>query len=631
MKRNLLCLAAVLCVFFGLAMPAHAQDNGYAIAAYDIQATLHENNTITQTETISVIYSEPRHGFFRSLPKMVSVWKEVDGESVLNTYRVKIKDVSVEGAPFETSTEDGYFTLQIGDPDRTVTGQVDYRVSFTYDIGDDRIDTYDELYYSLLGPDWDTTIDNFTFSLNLDKPLPADSVNGINVHSGPFDESGNNAGIEYTVSDTVIAGYAPYTLQPQEAVTVFTRLPEGYFTGERTISLLSAWIALAALVALALYTLLRALTTHQRSPVQTVEFYPPEGMTSAEVGYIVDGVADDKDLISLVVWLADKGCLTIEETDEKKKAVTLHKAGALPADVPPHVESFFAALFPVGTTARNLGCTDEAFYNAFTAAKTSLGTYFDAPERALYDSASRTRSFLLPLGCVLLWGIGAFFAACRVDFFPIIFILIAAVALLICAFLVGSKTDEKFFRSGGSRAAGMIFPVLLVTAAVFCAIVTEGTSLLPPMVLAGTALLTGVCCLLSGRLIEMTAYRLEMSGKLLGLRSFIEKAELPRLKMLLAENPAYFYSVLPYAYVFGLSDKWVKQFETLALEPPVWYYGSNLYGYLWFDHSMRSHLEAAHEAVLVTESKNSGSGGSSSSVSSGFSGGGFGGGGGGSW
>lgn len=635
MKKKLVCLVLALCACLALAVPAHAQDDGYAITSYAIQATLHENNTVSQTEDISVFYNESRHGIFRIFPQTVNVWKMVDGTYQLLPYKTKIKDVTVQGAPFDTYSEDGYFYIRIGDKDSTVSGAANYRITFTYDIGDDRVSDYDELYYSVLGPDWDTTIDNFSFTLNFEKPLPTEAMESLALYGGEFGSKENAASKLLSIneaSEHSVSGYAPATLPPQNAITVYAKLPEGYFVGERTVSMLPAWIALALLAALGAYTLVRATSTPQHKPVETVEFYPPEGMTSAEVGYIVDGAADDKDLISLVVWLADKGCLEIVELEAKKKNVLLRKTGELPDGVPPHVQEMFSALFPAGRTERNLRDTDEAFYAAFGKTKESLTKYFTAKERQLYHPSSRTRAFLLPFGCILLWGAAAFFAACQVELWPVIGILIAMVLLLICTVIMGGKTDHKFFQHTGSRALGMIIPILCVCGAVFAALVTEIGSLLPTLLLTSGALLTSLCCLTCGRLIMLTTYRMEMSGKLLGLRNFIEKAELPRLKLLLADNPSYFYNVLPYAYVFGLSDKWVGQFETLAIEPPVWYRGSNLYGYLWFDYSMRQHLSAAHQAVLETQSRNSGSGGSMpGSGGGGFSGGGFGGGGGGSW
>ena len=56
--------------------------------------------------------------------------------------------------------------------------------------------------------------------------------------------------------------------------------------------------------------------------------YPPQGMTPAEVGYVLDGTADKKDLISMILYFAEQGYLTIEQTNKKK--FTLHKQCDIP-------------------------------------------------------------------------------------------------------------------------------------------------------------------------------------------------------------------------------------------------------------------------------------------------------------
>ena len=43
-------------------------------------------------------------------------------------------------------------------------------------------------------------------------------------------------------------------------------------------------------------------------------------------------------------------------------------------------------------------------------------------------------------------------------------------------------------------------------------------------------------------------------GYLAGLRDFIETAELERMKVIAEQSPHLFYHILPFAYVFGLTD-----------------------------------------------------------------------------
>ena len=48
-----------------------------------------------------------------------------------------------------------------------------------------------------------------------------------------------------------------------------------------------------------------------------MEFYPPDGLNSADLGFIYKGRSEQKDIISLLIYLANKGYLKIEEFEEK--------------------------------------------------------------------------------------------------------------------------------------------------------------------------------------------------------------------------------------------------------------------------------------------------------------------------
>ena len=54
----------------------------------------------------------------------------------------------------------------------------------------------------------------------------------------------------------------------------------------------------------------------------------------------------------------------------------------------------------------------------------------------------------------------------------------------------------------------------------------------------------------------------EIISKIKGFKSYLEKVEKDKLDALVLENPNYFYDILPYAYVLGVSKKWVDKFET---------------------------------------------------------------------
>ena len=162
-------------------------------------------------------------------------------------------------------------------------------------------------------------------------------------------------------------------------------------------------------------------------------------------------------------------------------------------------------------------------------------------------------------------------------------------------------------------------------------------ALTPLWAVLGSYLLALLACLAAPRIAQPTEYRLEMAGRPLGLRRFIEESELPLIRALAAENPEYFYDVLPYASVFGLEEEWAGRFDGMAVPPPVWYGCSDMtvWNVIWFSHMMHHSVDHSmtqlQQTVAQQSGVSSGGGGSFGGSGGGFSGGGFGGGGGGRW
>ncbi len=123
---------------------------------------------------------------------------------------------------------------------------------------------------------------------------------------------------------------------------------------------------------------------------------------------------------------------------------------------------------------------------------------------------------------------------------------------------------------------------------------------------------------------KRTPYGNEILGKLKGFKRFLETAEKPQLEALVKKNPEYFYNILPYTYALGVSDVWMSQFETIAMQAPDWYVGYSTFNMYSFNHFMNSTMKSAQSAMSSSPSSSS-SGGSFSG--GGFSGGGSGGGG----
>jgi len=97
-----------------------------------------------------------------------------------------------------------------------------------------------------------------------------------------------------------------------------------------------------------------------------------------------------------------------------------------------------------------------------------------------------------------------------------------------------------------------------------------------------------------------------------------------------AEEHDIFSKYLPYAIVFGCTDKWAHTFADLAAtdQTASWYVGSGPFNAIVLAHSVDSFSTTAAGTLMVSTPSSSGSSGFGGG---GFSGGGGGGGGGGSW
>jgi len=188
----------------------------YTYTAYDFDMTVREDNTYRITETVDVEFSNLNlHGLLYKIPLDVS-------------YDViaKVTDVNVEYHQFETYRDRYALFIKIGDPNKTVNKTERYAISYTYSIGDDGIDLYDQVYHNLIGTGGDYKIENITFTIKMPKEFDAKL---INFTAGDESSTGNKV-VKYEVHDDFSITGQLKGLNSGQGLTMRIELPEGYFT-----------------------------------------------------------------------------------------------------------------------------------------------------------------------------------------------------------------------------------------------------------------------------------------------------------------------------------------------------------------------------------------------------------------
>ena len=606
---------------------SNGTDAGYYYENLDIDVVVKDDHSYHVTWNCDIFYREESHGFYIFTPYIAEV--ALKGANY-NHYQLKYAGFAVTGAPYEVYTENLNYVIKVGDPNKLVKGMQSYTLSYTCKVGKDFSEAADFVYWNIIGPFMNTLIKNVSFTVTL--PHAVDVGTQAKLYKGQF---GSDFSVTLPTEDGVTFSYTTTSLGSYNGLTMYLELQNGYYTDVKD----NAWIMITVFIltgiasVLLCYWIYRKYGVDRRVP-PTAEFEAPPGVDSASAGYILDGSADTKDIVSLIFWFADKGYLAIEE--QENDTFLLKKVKDFPDEGGKHLNLVFDGLFHRRDSVSTAGL-NEQFFHTTAAGKTALTNFW---RRKIFDVKSTWMQgvcafvSVLPMLVCIVWSLLSTFAL--VDTGMVIF-LFAAVGLvwvtqLILSRWVIARMAWSFGKNLGLVASAML--ILLAALAMFFFIMPA--FLVDVMRISAYMPLFTLFCIpivmFCGR---KTIEGEQLYAKLLGFRTFIEKAEKDRIETLIEQDPGFFYHVLPYAYAMGVTEKWAKKFEKIALQPPIWYASNSMdvFTFHVFMHSFyRSTLVMNRTMISRPQVKTSGGGFRGGGFGGGgFSGGGFGGGGGGRW
>jgi uncharacterized protein (TIGR04222 family) len=597
--RSLAAVGLVVVALLGLAGPAGAQA-GERILAFDVDIAVEADGDLVVTERIRYDFGgQERHGILRDIP----VRYDYDSRYERVT---PIDDVSVEagpGTPDDLKVENtGRFErFRIGDPDRTITGAHDYTIRYRVRGALNAFDEHDELFWNATGNEWAAPIEVVT--VNVRTP---GAVTQVACFAGPGGSSlpcamgvaGPGGGARFSQGDlgsfegvTVVVGMAKGTVAVQPPI-----LDEKWSASRAfAVNPLSVGLTLA-LSAAVVWGLTRLGWGRGRDrrwagshvdvafgselgkeetvplfdrPLDPVEFAPPDKVRPGQVGTLIDEVAGPLDVTATIVDLAVRGYLRIEEIP-KKGIFGKRDWRLIKLKEPEGLLTYERKL--------HLALFKDGDDVELSDLKRKFAPRLREVQNALYDDVVEAGWF-----------------AGRPD-----------------------KIRTKW------RVIGVIALVLAVFVAILLAALTH-LGLLGIPLIAGAVGLLGI----AGRIPRRTPKGFAALRRVTGFRRFIEESEKERARF--AERANLFSEYLPYAVVFGATEKWAKAFsgldDEIAQATSGWYVSSQPFVIGDFSDSMDSFAVTTSGTIVATAA----SSGSSGFSGGGSSGGGFGGGGGGSW
>lgn len=625
MKKNLgfLFLIVIFFCFQGVGFA----DEYYSIKNYDVKVDVAEDNTYAIRETIDVEFSQARHGIFRNIPVRQY------------GYSHKISDIRVydpktgESYQVDQSYGGSELTLKIGDPDTYVDGRQSYRIEYVYDGGNDRIDAYDEFYYNLIGTEWNTTIETATFTVTMPKNFdPA----RVNFTSGTIGTTASDK-VRWTVDGLVVRGEV-FNLTPHEGVTMALSLPRGYYTGISEPYTLVWLIVLAGILLIVFIGALRIRNGNFRRNriVPVLSFYPPDDLNPAEMAYIYDEeqLGNEK-IASLIVYWASKGYLRIVE-DEKpglfgsKEEVYFERLAEAHVVPDGYERSLFIDLFAhgFGDIVRIEDLKNE-FYEDLNATRGLIRDRY-RDEREILENKFQygiigvsflvmaISTFLLAPYTQVLLGVPFIGALIPTGVFLLIFWLIPFG-------LATRRTKGSSVKKGANVIRKFIFIFVVgqfffVSRLIFSRFRFSGFAFSNLMIYMLIVFVLYIVTMFAiGKVKRYTPFAQDVLNRVHGFKNFLETAKLDKLHMLFEENPEYFYDMLPYVMIFGLTEIWDGYMQMISVSGPNWYV-SNRPFHAYYMMNTVNHSFAQMSAVPQRSSSGGGS-----------VGGGGGGGGGGSW
>ena len=584
-----------------------------------------ETGKMEVTQEIEMMFNQPHRGIYVTIPQ---TYKDVKINEKLYDFYMPLENVRVlSNDPAELDSDSQGTVIRIGNPDIFLEGEKTYTYAYDIQMYPWTGTETDIFYMDLISDQWDFPIHQNDFEIT----FPEDVSNEVFIYA-----SKDNRPVDFSVEANVIKGSFMGTLD-REALTVETKLGDNYFNYPK--SDYSNYILVGQGLFIALLTLLYFKFGKDYHVVDSVEFTAPDGLSSADTGYVYRGLVSNDDVISLIIYWASKGYLIIEELGKNEMQMT--KVRDMTDDYPAEERRLFNSMFSKGDVA-NTKTLSNKFGVTLQNAKQAIPQSFSSnPERRIFERTGigfkYVLAFIMPVISAMLFGSFIYANVPSLEYaipYAILGLVSTTIFLVLGMYVFDNAKDGRpfLFKIFYFVGFALINGFLLVT-------VFSSNALRVQIIFVIHAIFVLFAIIMLANMSRRTEQGARWYGQILGLKRFIETAEKDRLEMLAEETPTIFYDILPFAFVLGVTDVWSKKFRDIKIDQPDWYRtqgGVNFTSmYMWssLNRSINT-MRPAMTSVPAPTGKTGGGGsfgGGGGFGGGGSSGGGFGGSGGGGW
>ena len=340
MRRGLIALV----IFFSWQIQASAEET---IVRFQSDVTVNTDASIDVAETIAVNSENQsiQHGIFRDIPTIYT-----DRNGISMRVDLSVKDVMRDGSSenYQVESIAGGLRIKIGNKDVMLSPGIHrYLIKYqaTRELG--FFETYDELYWNVVGGGWPFNIQQVDVTVHLPD---AASIQNFAIYTGYQGSKGHEAHVSSSTGN-VFSAQTTKVLQPQQDFTIAVAWQKGIVTPPSAQQRQLWWLqdnaafgmlalTLAAVCAYFYYAWTKVGRDPPRGTIIPL-FHPPENLGPAGVRYIWKQGCDDRTIAAALVGLAVKGRLTIDNSED---FYAVEKTASVQNPLLPSEAALYAAL-----------------------------------------------------------------------------------------------------------------------------------------------------------------------------------------------------------------------------------------------------------------------------------------------
>ena len=535
------------------------------ITRYHTDIRVNTDRKCNVTEYIKAVFYSPMQGITKIIPLSGYYRNKTKANE---EYSIKISNIDVNKnfSIYKDFNNNEY--INIGSKNKYVQGEQQYKINYLYKISKNKTKNSDEFYFNLIDTTWNVPISNFSFTISMPKDFDENKIHF-------YDKFGESILVEYIVEDNIIKGTYLRTLYPNEFLSIKIDLPYGYY--EKSLNDTIQVFAKRIIYGIPFLILFLVATMwymyDKNGKINKIyDGYPPAGFNAVDLAYICYHHIDTNFIPSLLIHLANKNYIQIEESDIlcKEKDFKIKKIREYEEnDI---AEQYFMnALFRKKKiiTSKDIpqikNDISSAYQKIINATKEKLNDIFDYK---LVELKNKTTIIMF-----LTWLLACIFIGINIGFG--IFLIYLIIFPVISYFILSNGILQFIQRR--KNALWILFIGCILSVLTF-------SSLIYAVILDNIQFTIGyfntLICIIGMDILRncmpyVSGENCILYGKILGFKNFIIKADKYKIKRLIEKDKNYFYKIFPFAYVFGLNKKRIFKIDIGNCGIPSFYGGND--------------------------------------------------------